>query len=251
MKYEKQDRHAINGLSREARASFEILEAFEKGEFLGLPELCSALAAGTMTLVAFSCISGSAEGQEIDQDMGTLFKKRREKEMEVLLSALEATGQKRHLLVILDDCEPRRVWQWNISQDEVTNWCRMVIEDAESQGRVPSGWEIKLWSDVEKSCAVAYDCILEQIRTPPFALLVHQHVEHMKRFPNKKLAGDVREAAVRRVAQYALQGIVLEEFIPSAILLQSETPWSVKDPLYGALRTKPLPIVHPYPEERR
>jgi hypothetical protein len=251
MKYEKQDRHAINGLSSQARMLFEVCETFEKGEILGLPELCSSLSSGTATMMAFSCISGSAEGHEIGQDMGALFGKRKRKETEAFLGTLAAVGRQQCFLVVLDDCEPRRVWQWEISQEEVTDWCRMVVEDAEGQNQIPPGWEIKLWSDIEKSCAVEYDRVLAEICAPRFALIVHQHIEHMKRFPNKKLAGDIRQAAVRRVAQYALQGAVLEESFPHAILLQSETPWGVKDPLYGALRRKPLPIIHPYPEERR
>ena len=251
MKYEKQDRHAINGLSPRARGVFEAFEALEKGEILGLPELCSSLSSGTATVVAFSCISGSAEGYEIGQDMGALFGKKKKKETEAFLGALATADQGQRFLAILDDCEPRRVWQWGISQEEVTDWCRMVIEDAENQNKIPSGWEIKLWSDIEKSCAMAYDRVLDEVCSPRFALIVHQHLEHMKRFPNKKLAGDIRQAALRRVAQYALQGAVLEEYLPHAILLQSETPWSVKDPLYGVLRQKLLPIVHPYSEDRR
>ncbi len=210
-------------------------------------ELCSALSTQPL-LVAFSCLSGDGTTQELKSDLGVMFQERRKKATVKLLSELRSVGYSGQLMVILDDCEPSRVWQWSTPQEEITAWCEMLVEDVKPS--LPEGWGFKLWSELEWNSGLSYELILGEMEKPTHALLLHQQLEYMREFPNKKLVSDMRAAALRRLVEYALQGVLLERKYPQAILVQSETPWSVKDPLYSSLRKRPLPIIHPYPERR-
>ena len=248
MKYDKKDRQAIGSLSVSARRMFDVLEKNEQGEFLAAEELCSALNVGCQ-FVSFSCLLGVGSEQRLGTDLGGLFLGRIKKTFVSLIEELKVLGYQNGLKVILDDYEPHRVWQWSITQEEVTLWYQMVIE--ENKDQIPEGWQIQLWSEIENKSGVCYEQMLEMVGGQDYALLVHQQLEHMKKFPNKKLLGNVRDAVLRRIAEYSLQGKVLEELFPNAILMQTETPWRVKDALYSPSRRVSLPIIHPYPEERR
>lgn len=248
MKYDKHDRQAISGLSSVGSRMFNILADYEQGEFVAVPELCKALNAETI-LTVFSCLSGNGATQEVGHDLGVMFKEKRMMVTNKLFSDLKQVGYLGQVVVILDDYEPRRVWQWSAPQEEITSWCEMLIDDI--QGSLPEGWKLKLWSRFEQDSSFDYEQVLVEMRKSAYALLVHQQLEYMKKFPNKKLIGSMKEASLRRLTEYALQGAVLEKSCPSAILIQSETPWSVKDPLYSPLRKSRLPIVHPYSSNER
>ncbi len=247
MNYSRIDRRAISGLTSDQNSLFYALERQEQGEFVAVPELCKAIQT-TPTLVIFSCLSGDGSKQELGLNLGALFETRLKRLTEKFLGQLANAGHNLQIIVLIDDCEPRRVWQWNTPQKDITDWCRMVIEDS---SEIPIGWNVNLWSELEWQTSLTFEESLVKMSShPDYALLIHQHLEHMREFPNRKLIGDLREAAQRRVVVYALQGVVLEKQIPSAILCQSETPWRVKDPMYNPFRNQPIPIIHPYPERR-
>lgn len=191
--------------------------------------------------LAFSCLRGGRHG--LEENLGTLFTPRS-------VGVLQDFLDEKELLVVVDDLEPVRIWQWDTSQTEVTEWLELVRATSE----ILDQWQVKLWSEIESGGKINYDEVLQKIQEPKWALHVHRLFSHMKKFPNKKAnfssSGELREAVVRRAAHYALQGTVLEKLFPFATLLQTETPWSVKDPLFQPLRNKPLPIIHPF-EERR
>ncbi|OGG41702.1 hypothetical protein A3A21_03790 [Candidatus Jorgensenbacteria bacterium RIFCSPLOWO2_01_FULL_45_25b] len=244
----KRDRQAMRKVSPTAVCILGVLEAYEQGEFVALPELCIALQTEP-TFVAFSCLSGDGLVQELDLNLGAFFKKRAIEITRRFFTELRANSCRDFpLVVFLDDCEPCRVWQWNVFQDDMTAWCRMMLEDARDW--IPAEWSVRLWSEIESELSFSYEQALFEVRGDSHALLLYRLAEYMRRFPNKKLVGDVNEAIRRRVAQYALQGAVLEKVFPHAILLQTEAPWSVKDLLYDTMRQTPLPIVHLYPERR-
>jgi len=245
MRYSRLDRKAIGNLSSEQMKFFGILEQIEEGEFVAIPELCGAIHLNPV-LVAFSCLSGDGATEELEMTIGTLFETRLLRATENFLGILKENGCNMPFTVILDDCEPRRVWRWGREQKDITDWCKMVIEDSD----IPNGWSVNLWSDLEGRPALSFEDVLAEMSKPTYALVIHQHLEYMRKFPNKKLIGNFKGAALRRVAGYAFQGLILEQKMPEAILCQTETPWSVKDPIYNPLRQIPLPIIHPYPERR-
>lgn len=240
MGYERNERKAISNLSEQTSKFFNILKAAEKGQMVAIPELCACLKRGP-EFVTFSCLSGDQEKKILGENLGTLFTDRK-------IKVVRQVFKEHYLTVIIDDTEPVRIWQWDTPQEEVTGWYQLVFEES----IVPEGWTIKLWSEIERASGVIYEKIITEIAKPEYALVVYHRLEHMKQFPNKKLkwVRDLHYAAILRVAQYALQGIILEKKFPSAILLQGETPWAVKDPLFQTLRDSPLPIIHPF-EERR
>jgi hypothetical protein len=246
MRYTQADRKAINSLNAHQRNLFDAIEQQEQGEFVAVPEMCAAIESSP-NLIIFSCLSGDGSKQELDLSLGTLFETKLKRLTEKFSNQLIDIGHDLPITVLLDDCEPKRVWQWSTPQAEITAWCRMVIEDS---SEIPSNWTVRPWSDLEQGTNLTFEESVQVITHSKHALLVHQHQEHMKKFPNKKLIGNLRDAALRRVAGYALQGVVLEQQIPSAILCQSETPWEVKEPIYNPFRDSPLPIIHPYPERR-
>lgn len=253
MKYSKYDRQEIKQLHGRALNLFTILESEEKGEFSGsgVPGLCMALA-GEPRLVAFSCLVGNGKSQKLSTDLGVLFTTSLRKKAKLFMEKMKNAGYTRELLVIVDDCEPITVWGWSLTQVDVTTWYRMAIEDSDT----PSCFEVRLWSEIREGTdrIVRWDMV-----KAPDSLLLHRLCKHMRQFPNKKLRCDVMIAAKMRAAHYAYQGITLSLCIPHAILLQTETPWNVKDPLYAAgvfqivsgQTQVGFPIIHPFSEERR
>lgn len=249
MKYDREDRRAIARLVGSPEIQFRVLEQYECGELISIPRLCKALTAGP-TFVLFTCLSGDATTQALGRNFGVPFVGSKRRIIEGLEARLRKVGYTSDLTVIVDDCEPRRVWNWSVPQQEITEWCSLILNDARERSIVPPRWRTSLWSEIESASTLDFSTIVSRIRESRHALVLHHHLTHMKKHPNKKLKGDVVEAAVRRVAGYALQGLVLERVYPHAILLQTEFPWSAKDAPYSTLRSTPLPIVHPFPDER-
>jgi hypothetical protein len=71
-------------------------------------------------------------------------------------------------------------------------------------------------------------------------------------FPNKGL-GDMsaKEATINKLVQYQFQSLVLGCSVPNAVLIQTETPWEVKDPIFSSPYGKWVKsIIHPF-EARR
>lgn len=242
--FSKYERKAIASLSIQANDLFNVLENAEIGQLIGTANLCSCLE-NNPEFISFSCLSGNQEKQELGENLGALFI---ESKIRILQNITQRLGAR--FTIFIDDTEPIRIWQWPTPQSEISEWCQLVIESTE----IPKNWSVQLWSHVETGSGPEYQQILEEVSKPKHAMLVHRRLAHMKEFPNKKIKDlkgrDLEHAATRRVAQYALQGLILEKKMPSAILLQSETPWGVKDPLYQALRKNLLPIVHPFKERR-
>ena len=187
--------------------------------------------------MAFSCLDGDKKG--LSDNLGTLFVPKK-------IQTLQKTLSGESLIIFVDDLEPKRIWLWDTPQEEITGWLQLVIEE----NAIPEQWQVILWSSVELRSKKSYEHALQLIQTPKHALTVHRLQTHMRAFPNKKANfignKEIREAALRRAAHYALQGLVLEETFPSGVLLQTETPWKVKDFLFSPLRQNKLPIIHPF-----
>ena len=242
--YSRIERRMISSLSKHGSNLFSVLSSSEKEEISGVAQLCWCLE-NDPRFITFSCLSGDQERQELGENLGGLFT---EKKIHVLKQITDKVGC--GFTVFIDDTEPIRIWGWSTPQKEISEWCQLVIENT----TIPEGWVVRLWSSLEENSGLKYSEVQERINRPEHALLVHRRLAHMKEFPNRKVKNlkgkDLEDAAIKRVAQYALQGLVLESKMPSAILFQTETPWAVKDPLYQAFRNSQLPIVHPL-EERR
>lgn len=249
-KYDKNDRQAIKCLSDSARALFEVLEREEKGEMINVPGLCRALA-DDPKFVAFSCIHGDGKREELEANLGMVFEKALKAKVEGFINQLKTAGYRNQFLVIVDDTEPIRFWKWETTQREVTTWLDMVIEDAD----IPTGWNVKLWSRLEASC-------IEQDHTLPLyekffatqlgvvaqSVPYHNLFRHVSKFPNKGLRDvPVREAVIGKLIQYKYECLALNLLLPNLILIQTETPWEVKDPLFrNPLDDSPMNIIHPF-----
>lgn len=257
-KYDKNDRQAIKGLSGSTQALFEVIEREEKGEIVDVEGLCSALMEGPK-FVVFSCLSGNGEREDLGQDLGVLFTSKLRAKAEGFMKLLRDAGFTGKLLVVVDDTEPVLFWGWQKSQSEVTTWCRMVVEDAD----IPDGWEVRLWSDLE----IEYRSVNHDRQ--PFSyerfyasrgseitksVIYHRLLKHIKTFPNsglqlKKVSAE--KATLDKLIQYEFQRLVFNRLLANSILLQTETPWAVKDPLFhGSLGNSFSSIIHPF-EARR
>jgi len=261
-KYDKHERQAIQNLPSAASRVFGVIECEEKGTIVDVKGLCSCLTKGA-TLVLFSCLSGNGRKEEFGQDLGTLFVTRLKGRAETLFSLLRGAGYEGSFCVIVDDTEPSRVWQWKIGEQDSALWYRMVIEDA----KIPLGWEVKLWSDIESAFTEtsrsrgylapgvsSFDEYLSERRARGPSHNAYRLLEHMKQFPNKKLREEevsLKEVALRRAVQCKWQGMVISQFISNPVLIQTETPWAVKDPLlYHPLGNSFHSILHPFAYER-
>lgn len=258
MKYDKNDRQAIKQLSNPALALFEVIEREEKGEIVDVGGLCSALMESPK-FVVFSCLSGNGEREELGQDLGVLFTTKLRTKAEGFMKSLTGAGFTGKLSVIVDDTEPVMFWNWQKSQSEVTTWCQMVVEDED----IPDGWEVKLWSDLEieyrsinhDSKASSYECFYSSRSSEiTRSVIYHRLLQHIKTFPNsglqlKKVSAE--KATLDKLIQYEFQRLVLNRLLTNAILIQTETPWEIKDPLFhGSLGNSFSSIIHPF-EARR
>ncbi|HEY4522459.1 MAG TPA: hypothetical protein VJH91_02380 [Candidatus Paceibacterota bacterium] len=250
MPYGKSERQAIKRLAPDDLRRFEILEKCELGEIVAVAELCRALRAGP-TLLAYACLAGDGVARMLEESLGFLSSDRKTRRVQQVLTDLRDLGCATRLVVIVDDFEPCRAWQWDVPQEQITEWCRLLVDATPREVFAGSDVEFVLCSELEQGFEPRYEEIYPKICDPKFEILVHKNLQHIRRFPNKKRVGDGRESTVRKVAQYAIQGLVLEHKFPHGILLQTETPWAVKDPLYDSLRQRPLPIAHLFPDERR
>lgn len=254
MEYDTCDRRAIKRLSGSARALFEVIEREEKGEIINVPGVCSALQ-GDPNFVAFSCIYGDGKRELLENNLGMVFAANLRAKMDGFLSQLKIVGYKNQLLVIIDDTEPLRFWKWETTQEEITTWLTMVIEDTD----IPSGWNVRLWSDVERGCKEMFN---SGTRQPPSyeefyaaesatitqSVPYHNLFQHIKAFPNKGLKDvPVCEAVAGKLIQYKYECLALNSMLSDIIIIQTETPWEVKDPLFrNPLKDSPMNIIHPF-----
>ncbi len=218
---------------------------------------------GTLTCVLFSCLATVRGKEELVMDFfKTLFFEGGSKEISNatkravrLVQEVEGLGLNVNVIPILVDTEPRRTWGWQTPQDDLTLTCELMIEQARESGLLPPNWIPVLWSSLEARYRRpwTFDLCLDQTKWSKGKqlLYVHEQEEHLAKFSDRyHFPLGLHETAIRQVAAYAFEGVVLEEVLPDAILLQSEYPWADKDPLYQWLRDKrkPLQIVHPFPK---
>jgi hypothetical protein len=244
--YNKQERQTIKSMGDPAGQLFKVLQAYETQEFGGVAELCAALSQPIPLFVTFSCL-GTHKGKEslrLDLSETFLFKRFRG----VATRLFDEIGKVSpfRFLVILSDTEPTRTWGWEMPQAEVTGYCEMVIEEA--RDNLPEGWEVVLWSEIEgKVRVLTFEEALEWSENFAHPLLVSEEASHIvARFPDILLREGAREAAVRQVASYALEGKTLEALYPSAVFVQPEFPAHRKDKMYSPLRGIRMPIIHPF-----
>ncbi len=259
MQYDKYDRQAIKSLSPSAIALFGIIETEEKGEIVDVPGLCSVLTK-VPEFVIFSCLSGNGEREELGQDLGVLFATNLRAKAERFMDLLACAGFMGRFQVIVDDTEPVKFWNWGKSQSEITTWCQMVIEEAD----IPKNWEVKLWSGLESGYAMLIDSgsglppysefYASKIAQVKSSVLFHKLFQHIRNFPNKGLQMknvSVEKATTDKLVQYQFQQLVLRRMMANGVLIQTETPWEIKDPLFhGPLGNSFGSIIHPF-ERRR
>jgi hypothetical protein len=261
VKYTKSEKQLVKRLKSDTRGILLVLEEYERGEFVATTELMTVLSRGCQ-FITFSCLSGSAEGEKLGIDLGRLFTGRITGVIKDLLNRTISYCYDKGLTVVLDDCEPVCIWDWSTPQKDITSWYRMVIEDCADQ--IPENWQVILWSDLKKQVESspaygAYESRMREIvssschKEKCMRRTAQELFWHMKTFPNKKLLADrgMEHVALNRLYHCAVQGMAFEIAFPNAILIQTETPWRIKDQLYDFFRTYKLPIIHPYPEERR
>ena len=247
----KLERSTLKKMSPQVRTTFNILNRWETDSFIAIPELCKFLEKEPIQFVTFSCLGTNKKKEELKLDLEEtfFFRYRRHLVAEKLLGSL---GIATELMIILPDTEPIRTWGWKTPQEEVSECCIMMVEDKTQI--LPSNWKIVLWSEIEKVVTeFTYDDALIWARKSGHPLVIKEEVTHLLYFPNILMRRNAEEVALRQVAAYALEGRILEQFVPQGILLQSEFPIKRKDGMYQPLRLKPLPIIHPFnlPKERR
>jgi len=215
---------------------------------------------GEITFIVFSCLATKRGQEELIVDFfKTLFfdgglkvLSHNVKRVNQIVDRLEQYGLAIKILPILVDTEPRRTWGWEVAQDELTLDCEIMLEQARESDLLNNYWQPKLWSQLESGYQGKFNFEYALNLTKmngKHSILVSQQLHHLKSFADRYyFPFGLNEAAIRQVAAYAFEGLVLESLMPNAILLQSEYPASEKDSLYQWLRNKkqPLPIIHPF-----
>ena len=253
----RDDRRAVKELCPLAQKVMQIFEVWEKADFFALPQLCATLNAacsqgdGMLTLMAFSCLGSYKGKQELRADLFETYfmRSRKFQKMQELLAGIKEVVDAR-VLVILPDQEPRRTWGWNRNSADLRFECEYMVEEARDAGLIPDHWDIAAWSALEEAIAgrstITHEQALRWAQEPGQALIVHQEDMLLQRYPNILFAQGTRDAAVRQVAGYALEGHVLEVVHPNAVFVQTEASPERKDRMYQPLRHAPMPIIHPF-----
>ncbi len=216
---------------------------------------------GVLTLVIFSCLATKRGKEELVTDFfKTLFFdggskgiSNAAKKAIRIVQEIEALQVEVNVLPILVDTEPRRTWGWNIPQDDLTLECEIMCEQASNSELLPGNWKPIVWSELESRYVGTgtFEKLLEWAKGDGrHSICVREQTRHLSGFADRySFPLGLEETALRQVAGYAFEGIVLQDVLPNAILLQSEFPAKEKDPLYQWLRAKDklLPIIHPFP----
>lgn len=218
-----------------------------------------------LTFLVFSCLATEKEREYLIEDyFRTLFfcgsynhggpktLGHRPRKVLHLIQEIERLGLVAQVIPILVDTEPRRTWGWKTNQEDLSFQCELMFEQADDSGLFPDNWHPSMWSMLEKRYTgqETFEKCLQWVRTSgPQAIRIREQVKCLRNFADRyHFPLGIEETAVRQVAAYAFEGIVLEQVFPNAILLQSEEPWKEKDCLYQLRRDKKntLCIVHPF-----
>jgi hypothetical protein len=242
------ERKAVKGLSERAHAAWEILTEREKsgyGGFGAIPELCRNLEADPITFIVFSCLASVRGAEKLILNLSlTMFFRLFRRQTEPFLQTFLAKGLPVQLVVVLPDTEPRETWGWKVPQEELTKSCRQMVDN-----HLLPCCKVLLWSDLVTQSNDTFEQALVWAEKSASPLIIKQEIDYMKTssaYRDIFLGKDLRQTAIRQAAAYALQGKVLEQLYPQAILLQSELPTTTKDKMYNPLRTNPLPVLHPF-----
>lgn len=242
----------------------ELWSAYEQHqELLNRPALTAALRAAIecppLILVLFSCLATEKGREELVWDFfQTAFFASGRKEMSAaarrayrLVDETSSCGLEIEVWPILVDTEPRRTWGWQTRQEDLTAAGELMADEALASKKLPGNWRPKIWSAIEKRYTGpdSFEQCLASARQPNshWARIAEQE-RHLRSFAHRyHFPLGLPETAVRQVAAYAFEGVVLWQIAPAAILLQSENPAREKDPLYQWRRPRnPLPIIHPF-----
>ncbi len=240
----KSDRRALKALKGSTRAAYDLLDKHETIGIVGIAALCAALATTTIELIVFSCL-GSVKGKEelhLDLAATYFFRSRKFRELIELVTRLQEIKSVR-VTAVLPDLEPRRTWGWTTSYDDLTTACQLMIEDYPLT--LPDNWRVVCWSELETDTIVYADA-LNWAHEPAQHIHVHKEASYLRRFPDIVFADGLEHAARHQVAAYAHEGKTLEHVLQHAILVQSEHPPERKDRMYQPLRSRTLPIIHPF-----
>ncbi len=242
----KEDRQARRELSARGAKVMEVFDRFEQSVMIDPAQICALANAPTIHLIGFSCLGTYKGRQELIPDlMQTYFFRSRKivRRTQELVGALRATGINVSIEIFLPDLEPRRTWGWEVTQDELTFYCKCMREEAE----LSEGWRVTLWSELEAELSefvMFHDWVAWAQEHNP--LLIAQVAEHLRQFDMIEFPQGVLWSASRQVAAYAMEGALLEQARSDSIFLQSESPHDHKDRLYQPRRMQPLPIIHPF-----
>lgn len=252
MAQSREERKLLRGLSARASQTLAILQANEQEGITVNTSLATGLACAPITFVVFACLGTIARKEELCLSLSeTIFFKKFRRQAKILLQTLQTAGIPSKLLVILPDLEPRRTWGWQIPQDELSGFCRLMIDDSITS--LPEGWTVHLWSDIEagvEEAKCSYDEAIRWSLASAPELILHGEREFFQRFaelhPDIVVWSPPDLLARKQIAAYAHEGRVLETRYPNAILLQADTPISRKDAMFNLLRREPLAIAHPF-----
>lgn len=242
------NRKCLRFLSEQAKKGWEILENRETQVFVAPEELGKDLEFQPVEFMTFSCLATYRGKEELKLDFKeTFFFRKFFKDTLALFGEFVRAGLTVNIKIILPDTEPKETWGWSVPQEELTGYCRMMAEDAAKQ--LPKNFQILLWSDLLGQTSYSFDEVLLWAERFASAILINSESQFIKNSPefNEILLWDKPvKIAQKQVAAYALQGLVLEKLFPNAIFLQSEFPAARKDKMYMPLRSRELPIVHPF-----
>lgn len=246
-------RTTLRKMSDRARIALEVLQRYEQASIELTVDFIRALELQPITFLVFACLGTKRGMEEIKLDLfeTVFFKLRRfHQRTKELINELAAAGISVELLVIVPDLEPIRTWGWEVTPEEMSGLCEMMIEEGRS--KLPRGWNARSWSALERQ-ANAVDDYAKMVawaehEAPP--LIVREETaffrEIGRRYPDIVTKRHPSDLARRQIAAYAHEGRVLEQLFPQGILLMNAIHSGREDKMYALRRTTQPLIAHPF-----
>lgn len=253
MRIGKVERAAIKALSSAQRSAWEIMVSSateaDVAPISDVVGICRALQSRRPTFYLFTCLGTEKGREELKLDLREtgLFSGSRFKRAHTVLAKIREVLPTIQVKLILPDAEPHRVWGWDVSQEELTMACDLMIEQAEVDNLLPADWKAVTWTSLEDLAQVDglnFPRALTWAADPARLQHVHAEAALMARHPYIMTRGEARDVGLSLTAHLAYESALLASLGPNGILLHVDREGARREKLLGGFRPPGIPVWH-------
>jgi hypothetical protein len=252
VKQSRADRAAIKALEENQKRAFDVIvqavKAVGIADIADIPGVCRAIQADVPCVYLFTCLGTYTGRQELKIDIrGTsLLSSRRFGRAKKFVADL-AMHVPLKVKLILPDAEPLRVWGWDISQDDLTVACELMIEQATEEKLLPDNWHAVTWTSIEAttpSDAPTLEQALAWANESGQRLHVRAEAELMSRHNYIATQGANLEVGKRLTAHLTYESTLLSSLGDNGMLLHVDGEGARREKLLSGFRPPGIPVIH-------